>query len=285
MKHPGAAIACGAFALMMVASAARAQEPATAAERAAAAAEHRGTAVTRDAGPPPSPGGSGGGPRTAGGGAVGRESGLPVHDSSRRGFSKIEQSLEAAEGRHRAVDGPDARYSRPREGRTPIGEAIPREQAPVANRPRTRVIFDGGYPGYLYGSLYGPWRSRYSYYYDPYYWPLGVGAFGLGYFYYDPYSWWSLPTRPYGYQYRGGYAYGAVGIVRLKIRPREAEVWVDGYYAGLVDDFDGLFQHLHLDEGPHHIEIRAAGYETLALDIRVQPERTLTITRELRRLP
>jgi hypothetical protein len=31
--------------------------------------------------------------------------------------------------------------------------------------------------------------------------------------------------------------------------PRDAEVYVDGYYAGTVDDFDGTFQRLHIDTG------------------------------------
>ncbi len=34
-------------------------------------------------------------------------------------------------------------------------------------------------------------------------------------------------------------------------------MYVDGYYVGRVDDFDGLFQRLHLASGPHRLEIRA----------------------------
>ena len=36
------------------------------------------------------------------------------------------------------------------------------------------------------------------------------------------------------------------GDVRLMVRPRDAAVYVDGYYAGVVDDFDGVFQRLTL---------------------------------------
>ena len=32
--------------------------------------------------------------------------------------------------------------------------------------------------------------------------------------------------------------------VRLEVTPKEAEVYVDGYYAGIVDDFNGTFQRL-----------------------------------------
>jgi len=71
------------------------------------------------------------------------------------------------------------------------------------------------------------------------------------------------------------------GGVRLKVKPREAQVFVDGYYAGLVDDFDGVFQSLRLSPGGHKIEIRIDGFETASLDVHVQPDRTLTITQTL----
>jgi len=45
--------------------------------------------------------------------------------------------------------------------------------------------------------------------------------------------------------------------------PREAEVFVDGYAAGTVDDFDGVFQRLHLRPGAHEITIHLAGYRTI----------------------
>jgi hypothetical protein len=51
-------------------------------------------------------------------------------------------------------------------------------------------------------------------------------------------------------------------------------VYVDGYYAGVVDDFDGHFQHLTLPPGGHHIELRASGYKTLDADIYVQANDT-----------
>jgi hypothetical protein len=73
--------------------------------------------------------------------------------------------------------------------------------------------------------------------------------------------------------------------VRLRIRPRHAQVFVDGYYAGLVDDFDGTFQQLRLEPGGHRIEVRLPGFEDLALDIHVQPSRTINIREDLRPRP
>ncbi len=126
--------------------------------------------------------------------------------------------------------------------------------------------------------------GRGYYPYDPYY-LYGYGAFGLGAFYYDPF-WWGSP-----YGYYGGYGYpgygggyydrqeledGVKGGIKLKVTPDDAEVLVDGYYVGRVDEFNGVFQRLNILAGPHRIEIRAPGYETLALDVRVEPRETIS---------
>ena len=71
----------------------------------------------------------------------------------------------------------------------------------------------------------------------------------------------------YGGGYGGGYgAYGgpygwSIGGVRLKVEPKDAEVYVDGYYAGVVDDFDGMWQQLRLDDGGHASKIRKPGMD------------------------
>ena len=91
--------------------------------------------------------------------------------------------------------------------------------------------------------------------------------------------------RRYGYgaPYYGGAitAYGgpygwSIGGVRLKVEPKDAEVYVDGYYAGVVDDFDGIWQQLRLDDGGHRIEVRKPGMETLTFEVMIQPGRTIT---------
>ena len=82
-------------------------------------------------------------------------------------------------------------------------------------------------------------------------------------------------------QYYSSYEDGAL---RLKVKPRDASVFVDGYFAGQVDSFDGVFQRLRLEPGPHRIEISADGYETLTFEIRVLPDRTTTYNGELDRI-
>ena len=152
--------------------------------------------------------------------------------------------------------------------------------------------------------IYAPFRSfglSPFYYYSPY----AYGAFGLGFWGYDPYWWgggfgypysygWGYPYYGYGgyggygYDYgyagdRGGYNQGqGYGSLKLKIKPSNAEVYVDGYYLGQVDDFDVVFQHLDLEGGQHRIEIRANGYQPIVLDMKIEPGRTVTYENQLR---
>lgn len=171
-------------------------------------------------------------------------------------------------------------YSRPRDGRPATGTAVDRQFPRVDN--------DYGYPYYpSYGGsfYYSPYRR---YYYMPAY------GFGLGYFYdpmwYDPYySGYGYGTGfGYGGGYYGGsgssnYGSGATGSLRLKIEPREAQVYVDGYFVGDVDNFDGLFQRLKIDAGGHRIEIRAEGYEPIQFDVLLTPGETVTYKGDLKR--
>ena len=139
--------------------------------------------------------------------------------------------------------------------------------------------------------------------------PWGFGGLGFGsyygsfydpYVFYDPFSPWYGSYGSYrgygaygGYPSYGGYGYPSYGSsysvpfdgeLRLKVKPRDAQVFVDGYYVGIVDDFDGVFQRLHLPSGPHRIEVRAPGYETLAFDVQIRFDETTKYEGELRRI-
>ena len=124
-----------------------------------------------------------------------------------------------------------------------------------------------------------------SYYYYPRrYYPYGYGAFGLGYFYYDPYTWYPPSYYPGSYgAYAGGYFEPfEVGELRLIVSPRSADVYVDGYFSGRVDDYDGTFQALKLEAGPHHIQIVGQGYAPLDFDVRIEGHRKITYRGTLR---
>ena len=74
------------------------------------------------------------------------------------------------------------------------------------------------------------------------------------------------------------------GSLRLQVTPKSAEVFVDGYLMGLVDDFDGMFQRLHLDAGEHTLELYRAGYTVARQKIFVGPRATLRVKYTLTRL-
>jgi hypothetical protein len=90
-------------------------------------------------------------------------------------------------------------------------------------------------------------------------------VFVAGYFYdplYGPYPWWPRTVYPYWYYP----VYDNRAELRLRIEPDAAEdaaVYVDGFYAGVVDDFNGVFQALPLTPGGHTIVVyRAAARGT-----------------------
>ena len=191
------------------------------------------------------------------------------------------------------------RGSRPRDDNPQTGTAVPRgerrraappptaapvpvnpgraagRRAPVPPRGRTVIVRP---PSVYNNYYYYPRRSH----------PYGYGAFGLGYFYYDPYTWYPgysyYPSYPHSGFSHNPYAFD-IGEVRLQVSPRYAQVYVDGYYAGTVDDFDGVLQSLKMESGPYHIEIVAPGYETLEFDVRISPGQKINYRGDLRRLP
>jgi hypothetical protein len=83
----------------------------------------------------------------------------------------------------------------------------------------------------------------------------------------------------------GGYRYvGETSDVRLAITPKEAAVYVDGYFAGIVDDYDGVFQRLHVLAGEHEIVIFLQGYRSIHERVYLSPNATRKIERTMEKL-
>ena len=61
----------------------------------------------------------------------------------------------------------------------------------------------------------------------------------------------------------------AKGGLRLETEPGSAQVFVDGYYVGIVDDFGLRGKVLELTVGSHHVELRAPGYGVLSFDVNI----------------
>jgi len=61
------------------------------------------------------------------------------------------------------------------------------------------------------------------------------------------------------------------GGISFDIAPSTAQVYVDGVFAGLVEDFDGASEPLLLAPGAHYVEIRLAGFRTATFDATITP--------------
>jgi hypothetical protein len=190
---------------------------------------------------------------SGGGGAVSRGSG-------EAGSGPTASSPRTASGPTRSSAPGSA--ARPREDRAGVGKAVPRPPDSPAPGSGSTVVITGT-------SYYGG------------YYPWGYGGLGLGGYYgwYDP--WW---YDPYSYGQGRYYSSAYEGGLRLRVRPSNAEVFVDGYFAGVVDEFDNVFQRLRIESGPHRIEIREDGYEPLTFEVRILPDRTITYRGELKRI-
>jgi len=223
---------------------------------------------------------------TNGGGTATR----PQGDDS-RAVARSSGSIEAATnnpGGNREVPS----WSRARGDRPVTGTAVPRSPN---NPPPGRGGNGGRYGSYdpfyydPYG-FYGFYEFGGGYYgfYNPYYSPYGFGGYGL-----DPgfgFPYYGDPTDPYAY----GAGYGSYsnrvysgqgqGALKLKVKPRDAKVYVDGYYVGLVNQFDGMLQKLSLNGGSHKVEVKADGYETAEFDVLITPGQTLTFAGDLKKL-
>jgi hypothetical protein len=116
---------------------------------------------------------------------------------------------------------------------------------------RSSVVVVAGYPYYRY-PLYDPW----------YQW----GPYG--------------PPGPY----YGRRVDDLTATVRLAVKPREAEVLVDGYSAGTVNDFDGVFQRLRLRPGGHEIVVYLEGYRTERRNLYLSPGSSQKIEFDMERL-
>jgi PEGA domain-containing protein len=242
---------------------------------AAAGAQTRGGGHGSGGGGGSRAAGGGGGSRAAGGGgrpqgAVGTA--VPRGD---RGGSGAGNTGKGATADNAAPRGDSAAGSpqsavpprtTARDGNTPVGRAVPRSAVPPVSG-GGGIFVPGGYGAYY------PW---------------GFGGLGLGGYYggyYDPYGGYYDPYGGYSGYPQSSYPSGYEGKLRLKVKPKEAAVSVDGYYVGLVDDFDGVFQRLHVEAGLHRVEISAPGYEPLTFDVRIEPDQTLTYHGELKKLP
>jgi hypothetical protein len=120
----------------------------------------------------------------------------------------------------------------------------------AAAQRRGRVVVRGGVyrPVYVRPVYVRPWyRVGYPWFGHPWY------GYQFGY-----------PYPPYGY-------YDPTSSIRLEVTPTNTEVYVDGYLAGTVDDFDGFFQRLRLLPGEHELVLYLDGHRTVTQQLYLGP--------------
>jgi hypothetical protein len=209
-------------------------------------------------------------------------SGSGVTAAPRAAGTAADSSRNARTGDGNATGVPA--YARPRTDQPVIGTAVPRGSVPPATGGIGGAIGPTGGVGYYYpwwwfggAGLYGSYWG-YNYYGYPGY--FGAGAYSG---YSDPWfgGYPDAQDMPSG---SAGGGWSDEGALKLKIKPRTAEVFVDGFYVGVVDDFDGMFQKLHIESGAHRIEVRAEGYEPLVFDVRITTDHATTYQGELKRI-
>jgi hypothetical protein len=88
------------------------------------------------------------------------------------------------------------------------------------------------------------------------------------------------PGLPYaiGYEEADVAVRVATGILRLDVLPRSAGVYVDGYYMGLVDEY---VRGRSMEARAYRLELRAPGFETVTVDLRLPAGETITYRADL----
>jgi hypothetical protein len=125
---------------------------------------------------------------------------------------------------------------------------------------RRHVVYGHGY----YPAYYSWWTPYWSAWYGP--WP---------YWWYGPY--WNRPYYPYYYE--------PTGALRVEVSPRETKVYVDGYFVGIADDFDGIFQRLRVSAGGHEITLHLPGHRNALQKLYLQPGSTYHLKHRMEPLP
>ncbi|MFB3920586.1 MAG: PEGA domain-containing protein [Terriglobia bacterium] len=73
--------------------------------------------------------------------------------------------------------------------------------------------------------------------------------------------------------------------VKLRVSPNRAGVFVDGVFAGHVDEFDGPGQALLVGPGKHQIEIALPGYRPFRTEVNLLPGQDFKIETNLFQAP
>ena len=125
-----------------------------------------------------------------------------------------------------------------------------------------------------YGRPYPGYRSHFYFGFGAYY-----GPYFFNPWFFAPYGYY--PLGPYGYWYD----FGPGGAsLKVQVEPKNAEVYVDGHLAGIVDQFDGMFQSLSVEPGGREITVYLEGYRSIRQSLYLSPGSTYRIKGALEKL-
>lgn len=116
----------------------------------------------------------------------------------------------------------------------------------------------GGYRHYRHGGYYfgSPWYPGGGLWWD---------------FYGYPYYWGRAWPPYYGYTTSYGSAASGMGALDCDINPEDTQIYVDGKYVGICDDYDGFPEYLWLEKGTYDIVFFRPGFQTIARQYTVYP--------------
>ncbi|MEE2775549.1 MAG: PEGA domain-containing protein [Acidobacteriota bacterium] len=215
---------------------------------------------------------SGGGSSGGGGGRGG--GGGSISSSGSSGGSSVSGGSHRSTGRGRSATARDGRGS----------SRGPHRPTGTYRRPGNYGGGRGGGGQYYYNGYYPYYGGHYGYY-NSFYFGLGYGyPLYYGYpGYYRPYAYY--PHVGGGGRGGGDYSYSRndLGAVSLKVKPKNAEVYVDGRYVGAAKSFDGTPRYLWLAPGRYDLTLYCPGYTNLSAEIEITPSEIVKYSLELER--
>ncbi len=71
----------------------------------------------------------------------------------------------------------------------------------------------------------------------------------------------------------------------VNIKPKDADIFLDGVYVGKADDFDGSPKFLVVKPGTHTITAKRDGYKTYTVKVSIQPGEQINLNKHLEPAP
>jgi hypothetical protein len=71
------------------------------------------------------------------------------------------------------------------------------------------------------------------------------------------------------------------GEIKLEVTPERAAVFVDGHFAGTVNQFRGVGRAMLVAPGSHHIKIDLVGYQPFETDVTLLAKQKITVKTDL----